>query len=88
MTKNRVFTLFAALVIGLVVLGATAHATAGTSHEPERLPDLLAVPVAAQRAELALPAAVPYNLKSATHLRGAKLASTGVRDCGMHAEHH
>jgi hypothetical protein len=35
MTKNRVFALFAALVIGLVVLGATAHATAGASHEPD-----------------------------------------------------
>jgi hypothetical protein len=30
------------------------------------------------------------TIESATGLTssGAKLASTGVRDCGMHAEHH
>ena len=33
MTKNRMFALAAAAVVGVVVLGASAHAAAGPVHE-------------------------------------------------------
>ena len=33
MTKNRLFALVAAAVVGVVVLGASAHAAAGPVHE-------------------------------------------------------
>ena len=33
MTKNRLFALVAAAIVGVVVLGATAHAAAGPLHE-------------------------------------------------------
>ena len=33
MTKNRLFALVALVVVGVVVLGASAHAAAGAGHD-------------------------------------------------------